>query len=847
MLIAKQIAEGLWRWAGPVALVSLALFWGGRAGAAMTNAQTVFLILMDDHNWSQIQSNPAAPYINGTLLPMASHATQYFNPPHNHPSLPNYLWLEAGTNFHIRNDGLPHANHRSATNHFVTLLERAGISWTSYQEDICGCNCPLVRTNKYVPKHNPMVYFDDVTGSNDVQSAYCIAHIRPLSELAGNLASNTVARYNFITPDLCDDMYGGCKPVHNRIAQGDDWLAQNIPPILASTAYQSNGVIIITWDEASHRDGPIGLIVLSPLAAGGGYANSIHYTHSSTLLSLQEIFGVTPLLGDAVNATDLSDLFTPVHTLIPPDRLINWTPGTYVGVPGGIPTTRTNSLLAITVYGADSNGVSDSSGSINSALEQAPGNTAVFLPAGTYILSNGLYLANNVTLRGATNTVLMAATSVPISHSASDNGVDYGDPSGGQTVTGGLLKGSTNITVASPSGFGVGRLVNLSRAWWGNVSSKDQYDLPVIVNVSGHDRNSFQGWPETQMLRVTGLTSTNLFVWPPLYFDMTGRVCVVNSASAGPPSFAGVEDLSIDCSHYTTSYAIQFEQAYGDWIKNVHVLPGDNQYVVMLLSCLQCEVRDSYIDASTYSGPDAFGLGVQNCSGLLVENNTIFQNFPSIEVFSGSSGNVFGYNFCYNTNGDWAIDSNHGPHNRFNLYEGNIANDFKSDGYFGSESHCIQYRNWFHGQYLADTYVLDRFSRQFSMVGNILGGLSPSFLTSDGTVFGLPNLGDSSTDDKSAPPWSDWGNWLGPYGFQELDTNVVASLVRVGNFNYFTNAIPPSESLNGQTLSNSLYLTSEPSWWTNGGYSVPWPPFDPTSPNPSFGSIPAGYRYLNAN
>ena len=309
--MTKIMVRSWQRWGGAAALVSVVLCWCGRARAAMTDARTVFLILMENRNWSQIESNPAAPYINETLLPMASYATQYFNPPHNHPSLPNYLWLEAGTNFHIHNDGLPRANHQSATNHLVTLLERAGISWTSYQEDICGCNCPLARTNRYAPKHNAMVYFDDVTDTNSVHSAYCIAHVRPFRELAGNLASNTVARYNFITPNLCDDMHDTCRPVHNQVRQGDDWLAQNIPPILASTAYQDNGVIIITWDEASRRDGPIGLIVLSPLAKGGGYANSIHYTHSSTLRSLQEIFAVTPLLGDAVDATDLSDLFSP--------------------------------------------------------------------------------------------------------------------------------------------------------------------------------------------------------------------------------------------------------------------------------------------------------------------------------------------------------------------------------------------------------------------------------------------------------------------------------------------------------------------------------------------------------
>jgi hypothetical protein len=86
-------------------------------------------------------------------------------------------------------------------------------------------------------------------------------------------------------------------------------LSKAIPPILNSEAYDAGGVILITWDEGEGDDGPIGMIVLSPDAKGGGYSNAIHYTHSSTLRTLQEIFDVTPLLGDAANATDLSDLF----------------------------------------------------------------------------------------------------------------------------------------------------------------------------------------------------------------------------------------------------------------------------------------------------------------------------------------------------------------------------------------------------------------------------------------------------------------------------------------------------------------------------------------------------------
>ena len=36
-----------------------------------------------------------------------------------------------------------------------------------------------------------------------------------------------------------------------------------------------------------------------------------NYTHSSTLRTLQEIYGVGPFLGDAAAPTDLADLFKP--------------------------------------------------------------------------------------------------------------------------------------------------------------------------------------------------------------------------------------------------------------------------------------------------------------------------------------------------------------------------------------------------------------------------------------------------------------------------------------------------------------------------------------------------------
>ena len=282
------------------------------ADAAHAHAiQTVFVVLMENHNWSTIKGNPSAPYINGTLLPMGSHAEGYVNVPGIHPSEPNYLWLEAGTNFGVTNDGAPSSNHQSTKSHLSTQLDAAGISWRAYAEGIDGTSCPLSASGKYAPKHVPFVFFDDVTNGDSKTSATCIAHVRPYDELASDLTHGTVARYNFITPDLCNDMHdsSGCATT-NAVKNGDTWLSQELPKIFASSAYKKGGAVFVTWDESEGGDFPIGMIVLSPHAKGHGYSNTIAYSHSSTLRTMQEIFGVGPLLRGAAKATSLGDLFT---------------------------------------------------------------------------------------------------------------------------------------------------------------------------------------------------------------------------------------------------------------------------------------------------------------------------------------------------------------------------------------------------------------------------------------------------------------------------------------------------------------------------------------------------------
>ena len=297
---------------------ALAVLWCGvllspafRAWSSqLTNVQTVFLVVMENVSWSAIKGSSAAPYINNTLLPIAAFCEQYYSPPGVASSLPDYFWLEGGTDFGITGSPEPANARISNTNHLVTQLQSAGISWKGYFESISGTNCPLSSSGLYAAYHNPFVYFDDVTSNAD----FCRSRLRPYAELAAGLSNYTVARYNFIVPNLCNDMHNGNDPhcaSANRITTGDLWLAAEIPKIMQSPAYANNGAIFITWDESTlpPTQVPIGMIVISPLAKGGGYASTNHYTHASTLRTMQEIFGVRPFLAAAATATSLGDLF----------------------------------------------------------------------------------------------------------------------------------------------------------------------------------------------------------------------------------------------------------------------------------------------------------------------------------------------------------------------------------------------------------------------------------------------------------------------------------------------------------------------------------------------------------
>jgi phospholipase C len=224
--------------------------------------------------------------------------------------------MEAGTNAFsdhtFTNDNAPSStNSTSSTNHLATQIKNAtnGVTWMSYQEGINGTTgaCPIAGSGFYAPKHDPFIFFKDVSGSPPSKTnAFCVAHHKDLSALAGDLAAGTVSSYNFITPNQCHDMHGqsGC-PNSNTIKAGDDWLAANMPAMIAF-ANAHSGVIFVTWDEGESTT-KMAFLAVGP-GVKPGFTGTVSYNHGSMLKSVEKILQL-PILSTVSGNNDLANLF----------------------------------------------------------------------------------------------------------------------------------------------------------------------------------------------------------------------------------------------------------------------------------------------------------------------------------------------------------------------------------------------------------------------------------------------------------------------------------------------------------------------------------------------------------
>ena len=142
----------------------------------------------------------------------------------------------------------------------------------------------------------------------------CSTHDVPYTKLAADLASDALPAFSFITPNLIHDMHNG------TVADGNQWLATDLPTILASPEYKKDATaIFITWDEGEGGSSDncaanttdvgchVAALVISPSTPAGSRSVKL-FNHYSLLATAEQLLGL-PKLGRAASDSSMVSAF----------------------------------------------------------------------------------------------------------------------------------------------------------------------------------------------------------------------------------------------------------------------------------------------------------------------------------------------------------------------------------------------------------------------------------------------------------------------------------------------------------------------------------------------------------
>ena len=269
---------------------------GGGGGGRIPQAGHVFIVTEENHDYSAAIGSASMPYLNG-LAQQYGLATRYYA--NTHPSIGNYFMLATGQI--ITNDD-SYSTIVTADN-VVRRLVAAGKTWKSYAEDLPSVGYTGGDAGNYARKHNVFALLSDV--ANDTTQR---KNLVPFTQFATDLANGTLPHYSNIVPNLCNDAHD-CP-----LTTADDWLRTNIAPLLASAAFQRDGLLVIVFDEAgsdnTNGGGRIAWVVVSPKAKPG-YQSTTLYQHQSTLRLTLDALGITSFPGAGAAAPGMGEFFTP--------------------------------------------------------------------------------------------------------------------------------------------------------------------------------------------------------------------------------------------------------------------------------------------------------------------------------------------------------------------------------------------------------------------------------------------------------------------------------------------------------------------------------------------------------
>ncbi len=253
------------------------------------------MIVFENKALSKIIGNTKdAPYLN-SLARACSYATNMHHM--TTTSLTNYIALTSGYTGHaggkevlITGTKLPRVWPQDS----VSIFEAMGSDAREWAESMPS-NCFMGSSSDglFEVGHSPYQYY------TRTQNSLCPQYAVPLGS---NDALS--AKFNLVIPNRVDIMHGTSNTTTSsqRVQAGDKWASSFIPALLGTPEYVAGkSAIIITWDEGTSSSSQIPFIVISPYTKAGGVTNVL-YNHYSTLAGVQEMLGVSPLLGHAADS-----------------------------------------------------------------------------------------------------------------------------------------------------------------------------------------------------------------------------------------------------------------------------------------------------------------------------------------------------------------------------------------------------------------------------------------------------------------------------------------------------------------------------------------------------------------
>jgi len=261
-------------------LLPLATLSAPAARAAVPSLDHVIVVIMENHSYDQVRSQP---YTAGLIAGSSACASSFAI---THPSQPNYIAMWAGSTLGTTNDVCPAPGSPFTAENLGHACEAKGITWRAYSENLPSAGSPACTASGtlYTRKHDPWTQFSNLTHLNE----------RPYGDLAADLAAHTLPRLAFVVPNNCNNTHD-C-----TVATGDAWLAANLPAMISGAG--SNGVVILTWDEDNNLAGNHILTVFAGATVKTGFTSPGTVNHYNVLRTICDALGLTPFAGAATAA-----------------------------------------------------------------------------------------------------------------------------------------------------------------------------------------------------------------------------------------------------------------------------------------------------------------------------------------------------------------------------------------------------------------------------------------------------------------------------------------------------------------------------------------------------------------